>query len=139
MAHLRTASGKQPQCFLNVMHSLHFSYLKCISCFTELDKVIILQHILDGVIRVQQTQTLAPAHNKASVLHGCDATVVGLVLNVTFKGFVSEPQDGVGGIPARHCQPLISDVDSKARHCAPAGLCSSERCPQLSKVPRSAA
>lgn len=89
---------------------------------TDLHKVIILQYILDYVIRVQQTQTLAPAHNKASVLYGRDAAAVRLVLDVTSESFMSEPEDGVGGVPARHCQPLISDVDGKARHCAQTGL-----------------
>lgn len=99
---------------------------------TKLDKVIILQCILDGVIRVQQTQTLAPARNKTGVLYRLDAAVVRFVLSVTFKSFMSEPLDGVFGVPAGHCQPLISDMDSKTRHCAVAGLCCSERCSPLS-------
>lgn len=95
---------------------------------TNLHKVIILQYILDGVIRVQQTQTLAPADDKPSVLHSSDAAVVWFVLRVTFQSLVSEPPDGVGGVPARHRQPLISDVNCETRHRASAALCCSERC-----------
>lgn len=61
-----------------------FLYFFMYTVFTKLDKVIILQYILDGVIRVQQTQTLAPAHNEARVLQGCDAAVVWFVLYVAF-------------------------------------------------------
>lgn len=119
------------------MWCIYFLYFNIL--ITKFDKVIILQYILDGVILVQQTQTLAPAHNKTTVLHSRDAAVVRFVLHVTFKSFVSEPPDGVGGIPAGHCQPLISDVDSKTRHCASTGLCCSERCSPLSNLPPSAA
>lgn len=90
--------------------------------FTQLDKVIILQHILDGVLRVQQTQPLAPARYKPSVVEVRDAAVVRFVLHVTFKRLEPEPPDGVAGVPAGHRQPLISDMESKTRHCASAGL-----------------
>lgn len=92
---------------------------------TELHKVIILKHILDGVIRVQQTQTLAPAHNETSVLHRLDASVVWFVLDVAFEGLVSEPLDGAFGVPAGHRQPLIPDMDRETRHhtCAGLGCC----------------
>lgn len=93
-------------------------FFTCIRVITKLHKVIILEYIFDGVIRVQQTQTLAPSHHEASVLHGCDAAVVWLVLDVALQRLVAEPPDGVGGVSAWHRQPLISDVDSKTRHCA---------------------
>lgn len=85
---------------------------------TKLDEVIILQNILNGVVRVQQAQTLTPAHHKAGVLHSLDAPVVGFVLDVTFEGLISQPLDGVFGVPAGHRQPLISDVHGKPGHCA---------------------
>ena len=119
---LRTANGTisplSPKCDAQI-------YFICLHAYshTKLDKVIILQYIIDGVIRVQQTQTLAPAHNKTSVLHSRDAAVVWFVLHVTFERLFSEPPDIPGGISAGHCQPLISDVDSKTRHCASTGLC----------------
>lgn len=106
---------------------------------TKLDKVIILQHILHGVIHVQQAQTLTPAHDKTCLFHSGNTTVVWFVLHVTFKRFLSEPLDRVGGVPAGHCQPLISDVDSKTRHRASAGRGCSETCAPLSQVPLSAA
>ena len=109
------------------------------SVITQLDKVVILQYILDGVIRVQQTRTLAPSRHEASVLHRRDAAVVRFVLDVTFERLVSEPPDGVGGVPAWHRQPLIADVHSKTRHCASAGVCCTERCVSLCRSSLSAA
>lgn len=119
-------------------------HIKCNLCLladnhTELDKVIILQYIIDGVICIQQTQTLAPAHNKARVLHDRYAAVVRFVLHVTFERLLSEPSDGAGGVSAGHGQPFISDMHGKTRHCASEGVRCSERCPQLSKVPPSTA
>lgn len=84
---------------------------------TKFNKVIVLQDIFNGVIRVQQTQTLAPAHHEASVLHRRDAPVVRFVFNVTFQRLVRQPLDGLGGVPARYGQPFISDVDGETRHC----------------------
>lgn len=83
---------------------------------TKFHKVIILQRVLDGVIRVQQTQTLTPAHHEAQVLHGLDAAVVRLVLHVALEGLLAEPQHGVLGVTARHGQPLVADVHGEARH-----------------------
>lgn len=99
---------------------LHFMFSS--TFITKLDKVIILQYIIDSVIRVQQTRTLAPAHNETSILYWRDAAVVWFVLDVTFKSFQPEPPDGAGSVSAWHCQPLVSDVDCKTRHRASAGL-----------------
>lgn len=104
------------------LYVMHTFYIFSSTFITKLDKVIILQYIIDSIIRVQQTQALAPAHNETSILHRSDAAVVWFVLDVTFKSFLSEPPDGAGSVPAWHCQPLISDVDCKTRHCASAGL-----------------
>lgn len=91
---------------------------KSLFFITKFNKVIILQNILNGVICIQQPQTLTPAHHKAGVLYSPDAPVVWFVLDVTFKGLISEPLYGVFGIPAGHRQPLISDMDGKSGHCA---------------------
>lgn len=88
---------------------------------TQFDKVIILQRVLDGVVRVQQAQTLAPAHDEAQVLHRLDAAVVRLVLHVALEGLLSEPPDGVLGFAARHRQPLVTDVHGETRHRAVCG------------------
>lgn len=111
---------KHLHCPPDVVHNFHIFKMHMV--ITKLDEVIILQYILDGVIRVQQSRILAPPHNKTSILWSRDSAVVWFVLHVTFKSFLSEPPDGVGGVPARYCQPLTSDVDSKTRHCASAGL-----------------
>lgn len=91
---------------------------KSLFFITKFDKVIILQNILNGVICIQQAQTLTPAHHKAGVLDGLDASVVWFVFDVPFQGLIPEPLDGVFGIPAGHRQPLISDMDGKSGHCA---------------------
>ena len=89
----------------------HYTY-----AVTEFQKVIILQRILDGVLSVQQTLSLAPAHHETDILQGGDAPVVGFVFNITPESFESEPADGFGGISTRNRQPLIADVDCEARH-----------------------
>lgn len=116
---LRRATGETSLLSLYVMHTF---YIFSSTFITKLDKVIILQYIIDSIICVQQTQTLAPAHSETSILHRSDAAVVRFVLDVTFKSLMSEPADGAGSVPAWHRHPLISDVDCETRHCASAGL-----------------
>jgi len=105
-------------------NQLWYVILRMLCNITKFHEIIILQNILDGVLGVQQTLSLAPAHHKTGILQRGDAPVVWFVFYVTFERFQSQPLYCIGGVSTRYCQPLATYVHCETRHCAPTGECS---------------
>ena len=72
------------------------------SILTQLDKVLILEDVVDGVIRVQPFPSLTGTQSEASLL----VSLQSLGLTVASQGLEPQPLDRAGGVMARHPQPL---------------------------------